>query len=206
MTATRRRYVLGVSLVVLAAALLVPTLLRDNEPKTLDVETLSIGDSVSALYTLTDQDELERIEVGAGEVSVVWFWSVLCACVGDCEQRIRTLLERYEGKQVRFVAIDSNPNDAREDIERLRKKLGSRYPVRRDYHGATAISLGITASASVAVIDGEGRLRFRGAIDDDLYEPTVSYVHRAIDGILSGATFEPTEAKPYGCLYPYSPQ
>ena len=167
--------------------------------------TLAIGDRLERIRLLDDggKSKTRKLEKGPA-ATVIWFWSVKCACVRDCEQRIRTLLDRYEGKNVRFLAIDSNPGDSRTDIEALREKLGSPYQVLRDDNGWTVQRVGVTASASVAVLDGDLKLRFRGAIDDDRYRPTVSYVHRAVDAILAAEPFEPTTATPYGCLYPLS--
>ncbi len=137
-----------------------------------------------------------------GKPVVVWFWSVSCRCVRDCEERILTLLERYADGRIHFLAVDSNPDDSAADVQKLRMSMDSPYEVLRDAHGATARHLGVLASASVAVLDGEGRIRFRGAIDDDLYEPTVSYVHAAVDAILAGEPVTPTTAKTYGCRFP----
>ena len=167
--------------------------------------TLAIGDEVTTMRLTDDGGKRVSRELGTEPAAtVIWFWSSKCACVRDCEERILALLERYKGKNVEFIAIDSNPSDSRAMIEALRKKLGSPYPVLRDSNGWTVRHVGVTASASVAVLDGDRRLRFRGAIDDDRYRPTVSYVHRAVDAILAGQQFKPTTATPYGCLYPLS--
>jgi hypothetical protein len=122
--------------------------------------------------------------------------------VRDCEERIVALREAYPPERVHLFAVDCNPDDSALDIHRLRTSMDSSYEVFRDVDGATARHLGVDASASVAVLDGEGRLRFRGAIDDDLYEPTVSYVHAALEAILAGREVARTTAPSYGCRYP----
>ncbi len=167
------------------------------------VTTLAIGDPVPT-YWVEDADggPTERTPDAEAAATVIWFSSCTCRCVADCEQRIRDLLARYEGKDVRFVSIDSNPHDTAADIVELRKRLGSPYAIDRDVNGLTMRLLGIKASASVAVLDREGRLRYRGAIDDDRYEPQVSYVHGAVDAILAGSDVDPVEETSYGCLYP----
>ncbi len=166
---------------------------------------LDIGERVVGMRLLEDDGtQFERELDTKPAATVLWFWSSKCACVRDCEERILALLERYKDKNVEFIAIDSNPGDSREAVEKLRKKLGSPYPVLRDSNGWTVKHVGVTASASVAVLDGDLRLRFRGAIDDDRYRPTVSYVHKAVDAILAGQPVDPTSVTPYGCLYPLS--
>ena len=114
--------------------------------------TLAFGDRLGEVRYLDDEGAARSRVIDAdAAATVIWFWSVKCACVRDCEERILALLERYEGKNVRFIAIDSNPGDRRADIEALREKLGSPYEVLRDDNGWTMRTTGITASASVAV-------------------------------------------------------
>ncbi len=134
--------------------------------------------------------------------TVVWWWSAVCRCVYDCEERIRALRERYRDRDVRFVAVDANDFDTPTAIRELLRRMGSTYTVHRDLGARDAIRYGIEASASVLVIDRRGTVRYRGAIDDDLAKPTVSYIHRALDAILEGKSFTPTETESYGCVYP----
>ena len=50
--------------------------------------------------------------------------------------------------------MNSNPHDTREDIAEFRRHVGAPYDVDRDVNGFTMRSLGVRASASVAVLDG----------------------------------------------------
>ncbi len=167
------------------------------------VHTLAIGDAVRSTWIEGSGGRATERPLARGPAAtVIWFSSCSCKCVAECEDRIHALLARYEGKNVRFLAINSNPHDTREDIAEFRARLRSPYEIDRDVNGFTMRTLGIRASASVAVLDGEGRLRYRGAIDDDLSAPTKSYVHAAVDAVLSGSPVEPTEVTSYGCMYP----
>jgi hypothetical protein len=134
--------------------------------------------------------------------TVVWFWSVLCPCVEECEERLRALAQRYGPRGVRLVVAHPIDTDTREDIEAKRARLGSSYVVHRDPGGRLARRLGITNSGSVVVIDREGRLRYRGAFDDDLYAPKVPHAANALDALLTGREPALADAEPsYGCLY-----
>ncbi len=137
-----------------------------------------------------------------GRPTVIWFWSVGCRCVADCEERIVALLDRFPEDTLRFFAIDSNPDDSAHAIHKKRMSMGSPYEVYRDVNGLAARHLRIDASASVAILDREGRLRFHGAIDDDLYEPTVSYVQQTLEALLNDQEPPRTTARSYGCRYP----
>ncbi len=184
------------------AAIVIPRYL-DFDPEVSEPPsgTIEIGTLPQGFFL----DDGRRDVPKDGKVTVIWFWSAKCKCVSDCEGRIRKLLARFPDTRMRFLAIDSNPDDTREEIEALRRELAAPYEVWRDDAGITARHLGVDASASVAVLDGEGRLRFRGAIDDDLYEPTVSYVEETVAALLAGRDPARTTAPSYGCLWPTAP-
>ncbi|MDF1701171.1 MAG: redoxin domain-containing protein [Planctomycetota bacterium] len=163
----------------------------------------ALGQAVPWVLLRDAQDRPVRHALPAdGRPVVIWFWSCLCRCVRDCEERIVSLLERYPAERVHFFAVASNPDDSTHDIHKLRMAMGSPYVVFRDVEGATARHLGVDASASVAVLDGEGRVRYRGAIDNDLYEPTFSYIDAALEAILAGTPMKHTSAPSYGCRFP----
>lgn len=167
------------------------------------VHTVAVGDEVASIWIQgADGGPVERRLERGPAATVIWFSSCTCKCVAQCEERIQAMLARYRGKDVRFLSVNSNPFDTPEDIAEFRAHIGAPYEVDRDVNGFTMRTLGIRASASVAVLDGANRLRYRGAIDDDLDKPTTSYVHRAVDAILAGAPVEPTEVVSYGCMYP----
>lgn len=164
---------------------------------------ITLGEKVPWLLLRDANDRPAKHALPAdGRPVVIWFWSCLCRCVRDCEERIVALLEAYPAARLHFFAVDSNPDDSAFDIHRLRTSMNSPYEVFRDVDGASARHLGVDASASVAVFDGEGRLRFRGAIDNDLYEPTVSYVLGTLEALAEERPVDPTTAPSYGCRYP----
>jgi len=165
--------------------------------------TLEIGETVDAVFLRDDENHpTRRALVHDGKVTVIWFWSCVCKCVKECEERIQALLQRYPEETIHFLAIDSNPQDTAEEIRLLREDLESPYPVHRDDRGTTARFLGAHASATVVVLDGRGRLRYRGAIDNDLYDPTVSYLDQAVDALRAGKQPPQTHVRSYGCMFP----
>lgn len=193
----------GCAAIVVGIVLLAGGERTSVSPGDYGARSLRIGESVKSIPVLVDDEqELELRLADRDKATVIWFWSALCPCIPDCEARIQTMQARYEDRGVRLVAIDPNPQDTAADIEELRRELGSKYPVYRDPDGFSVRLFGVEASASVVVLDGEGRIRYRGAIDDDLYKPTHSYVHAAIDSILANGEVTPTEVSSYGCAYP----
>ncbi len=206
MSAARARFIL-LSVIVLAVPVIVwwadiTAVLRGEGPAEAVPAKLEIGDKVGAFTWLNVHDEPERFDMADGKrPTVVWFWSVHCPCISDCEARIKALLARYPDDKVRFLAVDPNPHDERFEIEETRRELNATYPVYRDPEMTSVLRMRVRTSASVAVYDRHGVLRFRGAIDDDIYNPKVSYVHAALDALLDGKPIPQAESAPYGCDY-----
>ena len=175
----------------------------EDKPPPAEDTTLAIGDPVRFLRLQDDEWEPWDVPLEKGpKAIVIWFWSSKCPCVKDSEPRVKELLTRYEKRGVALLAIDSDPNDAPDSIKALQKELKSEYDVYRDRKGQTARMLGIKRSASVAILDEEHRLRYRGPMNDHPAAPTRSYAFAALDAILAGAQVNPTEVEGYGMFYP----
>ena len=198
----RRSLVAALVLAAVAAALLLRPWEwagRDSPP----ADVVPLGATVGML-ALTDLGGRAYVVADHGEhaATVIWFWSVLCPCVEECEERLRALATRYQPRGVRLLVVHPIDGDSAADIEEKRTRLGSPYVVHRDPKGTLARRLGITNSGSVVVLDREGRLRYRGAFDDDLYAPKVAHAANALDALLAGKDVPLAEVAPtYGCLY-----
>jgi hypothetical protein len=189
--------------VFLGAWALLVVHLATRERPTREAALLGLGDLVPALDVVDLDGRAVRIAgAHAAGPTVIWFWSATCRCVRECEERIHAFRAEYEPRGVRFVAVDANDNDEPADIHALLARLGSTYTVHRDLGAIEAVRLGIEASASVVVLDAAGHLRYRGAIDDDLRRPQVSYLRQAVDAVLAGREVDPQEVPSYGCYYP----
>src|SRR5205085_12298194 len=79
-------------------------------------------------------------------------------------------------------------------------------PVLKDAEAKLGDAVGVTRVPSVAVLDGEYVLRYRGRIDDQYgvssrrEKPTRSDLGEAIDEILAGKKVSVAEAEADGCL------
>jgi hypothetical protein len=137
-----------------------------------------------------------------GRAMVLLFWSARCGRAADSVARLRGLLARYRDAGVSFLAIDSNPAESRAEIDDVCLRLEAPCTVRRDAGGRTMARLGIERSASVVVLDGARRLRYRGGIDDDAAAPTAHYARDAVDAVLAGAAVQIPTAPSYGRAFP----
>lgn len=166
-------------------------------------ETRMVGDEAGD-FALTDVGGVLRsLSQWRGKgATVLYFWSIDCPCVDACEMRVKRLMDRFRDRDVSWVAIDSHPDDTREAVLRKMVRLHADYRMFLDPTGKIAKRLGGLTATDAVVLDGEGRIRYRGAIDDALVKPKEEYLGPALEAILAGRDPVPAETKPYGCPFP----
>jgi hypothetical protein len=72
-----------------------------------------------------------------------------------------------------------------------------------DPEGATADALGAESATHTVVLDGRGRVHYRGGLDSDrntLTETASPWLKDALDHLLAGREPEPAETTSLGCV------
>jgi thiol-disulfide isomerase/thioredoxin len=122
---------------------------------------------------------------------------------------VPTLLQlekKYRDQKIQFLASYSNET---EDLDQIGIHSYDRdlpFPVLKDAGQKLADAVGITRVPSVAVLDGEFNLRYRGRIDDRYgvsyrkQKATRADLGEAIDEVLAGKKVTVVEAEADGCL------
>ena len=120
--------------------------------------------------------------------------------------RLLAVARDYE-RDARMLMI--NPNDAerypRDSFDAMRQRVeadgGWPAPYLRDEPQQVARAYGAKKTPDVFVVDGEGRLRYRGAPDADYDDPSqdAAWLRGALDAVLAGSDPEPAETHPVGC-------
>jgi hypothetical protein len=152
----------------------------------------------SASGTVVALDELWRTR----SATVLVFWSGECPCVLRYQARVDSLLERYAADQVRVIGISSNAGESLGDVLGVAKERSVRIPIFRDEDGRVAAYVGAHSTPTVVVIDGSGKVRFRGWIDNERLpgEPgREAWLDRALSGILEHRDDFITQTPVYGC-------
>ncbi|HEV8629349.1 MAG TPA: thioredoxin family protein, partial [Thermoanaerobaculia bacterium] len=86
------------------------------------------------------------------------------------------------------------------------KQHGISYPVLYDSDGKVGHAYGASTTPDMFVIDEEGKLVYRGAIDDDPYGHAgkrTNYVDAALKAHAGGKPADPASTRPYGCSVKY---
>jgi peroxiredoxin len=164
--------------------------------------TLSIGASAPA-HELPDTEGNPHALHEDGATTVVVFTCNHCPYALAWHDRLASVADDYD---VRFLAV--NPNDAErypsDSYEAMQKRVaeeGWSFPYLRDEDQEAARSFGAKTTPDVFVLDGEGRLRYRGAPDADHRDPSqeAAWLREALDALLAGEEIARPETDPVGC-------
>ncbi len=160
----------------------------------------AIGDPAPE-FTLPDTAGEQHSLAGP---AVVVFTCNHCPYALAWHDRIASAARDYP--DVHFYAI--NPNDAErypgDSLEAMRERVESEdwpMPYLHDESQEVARAFGAKTTPDVFVLDGEGRLRYRGAPDPDHQDPSLnaSWLREALDAVLAGEDVARPETDPIGC-------
>jgi thiol-disulfide isomerase/thioredoxin len=135
-----------------------------------------------------------------GKIVVVNFWSAECPHSERTDRYLLDLLERWVGEVV-WLSIASNRNESIQMVAEA--ATARRLPnvlVDSDHIVADLYEALITPH--VFILDCEGILRYRGAVDDITFrrrEATRFFVQEVVDALLNGRWPELQETPAYGC-------
>jgi peroxiredoxin len=135
-----------------------------------------------------------------GKMLVLVFWSAECPWSKRADKLIQSWRADW-GDQVVVWMIAANANEGHDLIEKEAQERGLET-VLIDEGQRLALQFGAMTTPHCFVIDGEGRLRYRGAIDDTTFrqrEATRYYLKSAIAALQSGASPDPADTPGYGC-------
>jgi thiol-disulfide isomerase/thioredoxin len=180
-------------------------------------KVLELGKRVPGTMVLKDIDGNEhKAQSFMGKVTVVNFFSIQCPIQQDWDPTLAAIQTKYAEKGVVFLNVDSNfgeigeqPQKAEGDMkpyDKVRQHLKDKklpYTVLVDHGNVFADFMQATTTPHVFVFGTDGRLVYRGLIDDDQKQTkgdkAKHYLTDTLDKLLKGEKPEPSETKPIGC-------
>lgn len=130
-----------------------------------------------------------------------------------CQRVAKTVLEgmlkkaREIDETVVHLPVSSSHNQSAEQIAKYLADNKVEAKGLIDADGAVGHAYGAKTTPHMYVIDGEGVLRYEGAIDDDpdgeKKDGATNYVVNAVKQIKAGEKVSPDSTKPYGCGVKY---
>ncbi len=174
--------------------------------------TLAIG-QVAPEFELPDTaGGMHAPSANGSPATVVLFTCNHCPYALAWHERIAAAARDYAERGVRFLAVNSNDAERypRDSVEAMRRRLEAEdwpMPYLRDESQEVARGYGAKTTPDVFVLDGERRLRYRGAPDSDHDNPdeNAAWLRQALDAVLEGGTAEPAETEPIGCSIKWKP-
>ncbi len=135
-----------------------------------------------------------------GRIVVVNFWSAECPHSERTDRSMAAALLHWDGDVV-LASIASNRS---ESVEALRSVAAARHLpiVLLDAQQAVADLYNAQTTPHVFVVDRQGLLRYRGAVDDVTFRqriPTRFFLEQAVEALLGGRLPDPPETPAYGC-------
>ena len=152
-------------------------------------------------FELPDLDgKLHRLSDYCGRIVIVNFWSCECPHSERTDKAIMAMLVQWQD-DVAMLSIASNRN---ENDEALKNAADARHlpTVLIDAQCFVANLFEAQTTPHVYLIDREGILRYRGAIDDATFRkrtPSRFFLDEAVESLLEGRLPKLTESPAYGC-------
>jgi peroxiredoxin len=169
---------------------------------------LRIGDEAIA-FDLPGVDGRTRslAELAEGKkATVVIFMCNHCPYVLGWLERLMSAARDYAGQGVAFAGINANdaskyPADSFENMVRLAEEWDLPFPYLWDESQKVAAAYGAERTPEIFLFDGDMRLRYHGAPDDNRDETQVSqaYLRDALEAILAGQEPPVRDTQPVGC-------
>jgi peroxiredoxin len=152
-------------------------------------------------FTLPDLDgRIHMLSDYRGRIVIVNFWSAECPHSDRFDADITTRLAHW-GVDVALLSIASNANEPDGMLAAVARQR--KIPVvLRDAGQMVAGRYGALTTPHAFLIDRQGILRYRGAVDDVSFrqrEPTRFYLREAVEAVLADQLPEVPEVQPFGC-------
>jgi peroxiredoxin len=169
---------------------------------------IAIGEQAPE-FELPATDGSSHLLQAGDPVTVVLFTCNHCPYALAWHDRIADVARDYASHGVRFLAINSNDAERypRDSPQAMRDRVAAEgergwpMPYLHDATQQVARDYGAKTTPDLFVIDGGGRLRYRGAPDADYDNPSLraAWLRAALDAVLDGREPEHPETVPVGC-------
>jgi peroxiredoxin len=168
---------------------------------------LALGDPAPDV-ALPDTEGVEHaLGPDGAPATVVVFTCNHCPYALAWHDRLLAVAQDYAGRGVRVLLVNPNdgeryPADSFDAMkERVRRDGPWPAPYLRDESQEAARAFGARVTPDAFVLDGDGRLRYRGAPDADYNQPDerAAWLRAALDDVLAGREVAEGETAPVGC-------
>lgn len=175
-----------------------------------NIKSIEIGSEIPMASTAMKSTDGKTITLDKAKTTnglLVMFSCNTCPYVIKSEARTKEMMEYAKSKNIGMVIINSNEakrgdEDSDKAMAKYAKKMGYKVPYVIDEKSAVADAFGATRTPEVFLFDGNGKLMYKGAMEDNPTTPNESkelYLKAAIDKMMVGQVPDPASTKSIGC-------
>lgn len=172
--------------------------------------SLSINESIlmaDAKFKSTDKKDVSLSSAKTKKGLIVMFSCNTCPYVIKSQQRTIEVMKYAREKGIGMVIVNSNEakrdgEDSYKAMAKYAKEQGYDVPYIVDEKSQLADAFGATRTPEVFLFNSEGKLVYKGAMEDNPSNPSESkemFLKNAIDNMLAGKTIDPNTTKSIGC-------
>lgn len=175
----------------------------------LETPEFAVGASAPVWTGLAGVDDQQHslADIAEAKAVVVVFTCNHCPVAKAYEDRIVAVSKDYQDKGVTLVAINVNnlEDDKLPAMKERAAEKGFEFTYLYDPSQEIGRAYGATVTPHAFLLDGERKLAYAGAIDDnmDIDKVEQHYLRKAIDAVLAGTKPEVDSTKPVGCGIKY---
>jgi peroxiredoxin len=145
----------------------------------------------------------------SGKIVVLEWTNPECPFVQAHYQKhtMTNLAAKYQPQNVQWIAINSSHTVTNDFDKQWASQQNIPYPILNDASGSTGHAFGATNTPDMFVIGADGKLAYKGAIDNDRDETKtkpINYVDQALSEMLAGKPVSVPVTTPYGCTVKYA--
>jgi len=185
----RKRWVIGLACGLLAV---VASLAADGP---------EIGDTLPN-WSLTGIDQqtysLASLKGKCEGVAVI-FVATRCPVSNAYNERMQKLYDDFRSKGIYVFGINSNSTEPMDEVTRHAKQHGLKFAVLKDADSKVDDAYGAGVTPEIFIADGNLKLKYHGAIDNNQRNPTKHFAADAIRAVLDGRDPDPAETPAKGC-------
>lgn len=173
-------------------------------------ETLAIGSTIPMGDVNMKSTEGKQVSLNNAKTDnglIVMFSCNTCPYVIKSQPRTKEVMEYAKAHEIGMVIINSNEAqrgeaDSYEAMVKYAKKQGYTVPYVVDEKSKLADAFGASHTPEVFLFDANGKLIYKGAMEDNPGSPAdskVMYLKKAMDNMLAELPVDPNTTKSIGC-------
>ena len=148
-----------------------------------------------------------------GGATAVVFYSTECPISNEYSPALVAIAGSHPSSAFSMVGVCVDPDLSAADVARHAREFGLKFPVVSDRDGAIAARFGARVTPEAFVIDPDGKVRYRGRIDDQYAargkrnaNPKSADLRDAVSAVLEGREVAVDHSEAIGCPVPARPR